>query len=327
MASALNKKEKEYIIKNYKIKTPEIIGNKLGRTKSCIFAFLRRNNLKYNRRKLSPTQEKILLDNYSRENVDWIAKKINKTPRVVMEWAKKYKIYNKRIPSGDLSPLLSGSLESFYWLGFIAADGTIDKKGKLQISQAEKDRNTICLMANYLKGKVMIRNVKGGFNKKSTIVYELIISHKEITDKIREFFGLTDITKTHAGIKLDFIKSPEQAMCFLMGFMDGDANIRHNHAKIQCYRTWLEVFQKLSSLLPLEYQDGIIKLEYKEQQDSYYANWILRSQPIRKLKKFALENNIPISERKWVVVDHTKIWKEGTKRWDAKNLKSTHPKA
>src|SRR4051812_23073916 len=41
----------------------------------------------------------------------------------------------------DLSPLLSGSVESAYWLGFLLADGHFNKKNGLRLSISNNDKN------------------------------------------------------------------------------------------------------------------------------------------------------------------------------------------
>ncbi len=49
------------------------------------------------------------------------------------------KVRRKSLFKNNLINLLDGSLESFYWMGFIFADGSIDKNGELAVEISKKD--------------------------------------------------------------------------------------------------------------------------------------------------------------------------------------------
>lgn len=304
---SLSAEEKQYLFENYQTKNATELAKYMGRAKATILVFLKQNNIYYDHKSLSPIEQEFIKNHYKLSKIDWIAKKLDKTRRSIIHYAKKYNLYESKSPSGNLLPLLSDTLESFYWLGFIAADGCVTKSGLLTVSQHSKDKDRVYQLSLYLNSKVKRLTTKNTFTGKSNHCYITNVYQKQVTDIIREKFGLDNICKTHAGIKLDFIKNEQQAISFVLGFMDGDANIRKDSARIQCYHTWVEVFKNLQLLLPIEYRLGWIKLVYKKQRNSSYATWQMYSGCIRQLKRFAIENNIPISPRKWGCVDITKL--------------------
>lgn len=250
--------------------------------------------------KLSNYEENLIKEHYETGDFNWLAKTLNKEKNTITEWARKRglkrKINTRR--KGDMTPLLSNTLESFYWLGFIASDGYISKDGHFMLSQGEKDKDRVYLLANYLNTKVYEFLPTSGYSER-TKTYRVNILDSKIGKIIRNMFGLKDNqTKTKTSIKLDFIQNENQAISFLLGLVDGDGYI-NKIARIQCDKSWHKTFENLIKLLPINYQNCALKLEFKKQQQDYYTTFYVKTQNTKELFKFAQDNNIPISPRKW----------------------------
>lgn len=252
---------------------------------------------------LSEEKEKILVENYPTKSIKWLIQHTGLSKNYIDSYAgyhNLHKTVNTR-HNNKLEKLLdTNSFESLYWLGFFVADGHITNQGEFSLSQSEKDKDQVYKLATFMEGKVTIRNFedKNGWNK--TTMYVVTACSKEYGLKIRELIGLslTD-KKTYTKIKIDFLNTPEKAMCFLAGFSDGDGYIREDQIAIQCHKSYLEVFNNLITILPPIFQDSKLLQKKGTTTKDLYAQWYIRSKPSRFLYQFVIQHNLPINKRKW----------------------------
>jgi len=50
----------------------------------------------------------------------------------------------------DLSPLLNETLEAYYWMGFIMADGHLSKQNRLTVTLAIKDSDHLLKLKEFV---------------------------------------------------------------------------------------------------------------------------------------------------------------------------------
>lgn len=257
---------------------------------------------------LSLDRAKLIAEHYPKGDLDWLSSKTGQSKHALNEWARKRGIKRKTIASrnGDMSILLNNSVESLYWLGFIAADGYIYKNGHMMVSQIEKDKEQIYKLAEYLKSKVYIYKHKSGFNPNIEMTcYRLNLSHKTIGQKIRyDLFKINDtISKTYSGIQIEFIKNPNQLYAFLCGFIDGDGYIsKSNSIRLEIHKSWYNTLHELSQLITKYDITHTFNLTYspgRSRKSNKYACLVLNVKLARHLKQFAIDNLIPINGRKW----------------------------
>ena len=249
------------------------------------------------------TQEhsKLIFEHYESGDLDWLAKQVNKKKHAIEEWANKRglvrKINIRR--NGSLEPLLSGTLQSFYWLDFIAADGYIHKNGHLMVSQVEKDKDTIFRFAKFLNTSVYEFEQTTTFCKCKQ--YRVNICDIKIGRDIRKLFNIQDhLPKTYTGISLDFITNEDQAAAFLSGFIDGDGHLdKHSTYIIQCDKSWFDTFKILLSKLPKNMQNVYLALIYRKDRDKEFLNFYLRKSASNALVEFVKFNNLECSKRKF----------------------------
>ena len=242
---------------------------------------------------LGQREEDMLTELYPTEPMESLCRQMNKKPGAIHELARKRGI--KRIINetrkGTLEPLFNKSIESYYWLGFISADGYVAKNGHFMISQSEKDKQNIEKLAEYLSSNIYVRTGKSGFNENYTC-YRINICDKVLGPKLNDLFGLKDgQKKTYTALSLDFIKTKDQATAFLCGVIDGDGSKQAKSYRIQCHKSQLSTFTNLSNLLPKEVALQV-SLKYRKDKDDFFCHADTLTKSSNYLREFCQKNNI-----------------------------------
>lgn len=306
--SSIEKHKEKLILDNFEYGDMKELSEKTGMKIGTIYAWAHRRGLKRKAkriswRKLPQNQLDLIKTEYPTGDLDKLSKKMGKNKHAIGELARKHGIKREIdiTRNGSLEPLFSGSLESFYWLGLIAADGYVSKRGHFMLSQVEKDKETVDKLANYLGTSVYIMPTKKhGYNTNNTH-YRVNISDIVLGKKLREMFGLSDADqKTYTGISLDFIKTEEQAIAFLVGFIDGDGSKdKCGSYKIECHKSWYSTFEKLVIKLGKSFNDYRLSVNYVKSKNDSYSNFSIRTTGSKQLRKFVVDYNLPASSRKF----------------------------
>ena len=308
----LNDYQKKFIKENYSnMKTGEI-ADRLKITKKQVNVYgagqcrLRKSSVAlYDLNAICQAHSDLIFKHFSTGDLKWLSKTIGKKQHTIHEWARKRGLKREVNMSrqGDMSPLISGSLESFYWLGFIAADGYIYKNGHLMVSQAKKDKSNVDRLAKYLNTKVHpIKEGKSNFRKVVGISYRVNLSDKIIGNKIRDMFKIhPKKPKTYTGICVDFITNKKEAMAFLCGFIEGDGSLNKSCLgyRIECHKSWLKTFRQLIQKLPQSFKDVSLNVKKCPSKKNSYTIMYVGKKCSTELLTFAKENNIPTSKRKF----------------------------
>lgn len=200
-------------------------------------------------------------------------------------------LYAKR--NGSCNVLLNETNETYYWLGFILADGHIDKSKRLIIRLGIKDSTHLLKLAIYLKTSCSYTEKYCKIALMDTIALnELstkfdIHNHKTINPPNLEIFN-----------KL----SRNKLLSLFAGFVDGDGSIRNLHNRkdfnltIKCHKNWLSVLEIFSSQL---LKDCTTKINNAGFSFLSCGN----SSILKELKKEILKLELPLMERKWDIID------------------------
>lgn len=187
----------------------------------------------------------------------------------------------------DCSFFEKDSLEFFYWIGFIMADGHISNC-RLSITLSNKDENHLKKLADKLKVKV--RKIKANDQRRISLMNKDVIC--DIVDRFNISNNKTNTPCDISKITGDNLKS------LSIGFIDGDGNIRNlwNRKdfaiRVKCHKSWLE---NLKIMFPDE--NCFVN-------NQGYANVnISNTTTCKELKTFAIENDLPIMERKWDIIN------------------------
>lgn len=202
-------------------------------------------------------------------------------------------IYN--ISENSLFKLLEETYLSFYWLGFIIADGSLNQN-KFELCLAEKDLNHLKKFSEFINFNKEIK-----FRNKSNS-YRIAFSDQISVPKIKEKYDLKD-RKTYNPIRFKiFCKyNKELLLCLLIGIIDGDGYIGTNGSKNSClisiasHKNWKKFYTQL--LKNINVSGFIIKNVNKT--NTITIKLFKREKILFLLKDIAIKFNLPFLKRKW----------------------------
>lgn len=208
----------------------------------------------------------------------------------------------------DVSWLLNGTNLSFYWLGFIMADGNFSDQGNIRFYISVKDDYKVRELAELCKSKVHYRMSKSTGNQfVGTTVYD-----SKVCKEIFRIFGLVKgKPKTYHPPNLSCLSTDESFLSFLAGFIDGNGCIgsydvvrRGKKTKLNSlvlcnHESWKDTYQyinkRISELLNIKYLPSRVQICESKCRLTYRSVLFLRS-----LNSKVMSLNIPVMERKWV---------------------------
>lgn len=194
--------------------------------------------------------------------------------------------------SADLSILLKDTPESFYWIGFLLADGSFCDN-RLRIVVSIKDRDHIKKLGNYIqfKGKYYQNDISFGLSCKDI----------NIVPKICKKFDIkSNKTYNPPNTLLNF--NHELLICLLAGFIDGDGNIQHQNKRrdfllrIKNHGSWHNILEELGSIIT---DKNCVKIN----NEGFAQLSITNTSILQNLKKRILTYNLPLLSRKWDIID------------------------
>lgn len=240
---------------------------------------------------------KILYELYATTSNDDLGKILGiSNRRTIAEYARKRGLKKEIDPSrkGTLKPLLEENNESFYWLGFIMADGWISKYGQLVIALSNKDENHLQIIAELLKTNI---NNYPSSNKKG-IQSRISVQDKNYGVELRNKMNIRD-KKTYEIPNLNFV--PDEFMLpFIIGFIDGDGSLINSNIKIECWKNWAESFDYFGKYFKDKYN---IEYRISFSKDKYVSIYFGRRES-ELIKREMLKLNVPYLKRKWDLINN-----------------------
>jgi hypothetical protein len=218
------------------------------------------------------------------------------------------KIYNEYVKS-DMSPLLSDTYQAYYWIGFILADGHITPGNRLQITLSIKDYDHLLSFSQFIKTNIKLTN-----NKQSCYIS---CQDKYYIPKLRDKFQISNL-KTYGPPRNLVIDSDKLFLSLFCGFVDGDGRITNQYKRKDCFlsihihSSWENIVNGFMSRINKIFDTDSPLGEVKN--DGYYLLNISNSAILSKLKKFTIENSLPVLQRKWSNIDENFISRQITAR-------------
>jgi len=212
-------------------------------------------------------------------------------------WIKRHRIHKKH----NLEKLLDGSLESCYWVGFLLADGWLSVNGELSLELSYKDSthlDSFSSFVNYTGTKqTRIQESKIGTILKSV---KIAIRDKFVVDKLRARFDIkTAKTYNPPSLKMLENLSETQAKSLVIGYIDGDGSMslkkqhtKHINLKVACHISWESVLKHFMKYLGNSTRFNVCSSGLATINNGRYDE-------LSELKQFAVDNNLPIMQRKW----------------------------
>ena len=200
--------------------------------------------------------------------------------------------------NNNVKRLLSEELESFYWMGFTAADGHIGNNKRILIGLSSKDEEHLKRFSDYVGIKNISRRNNGKF--KSSYVSA---QDSKYVPMIALKYGLThNKTSNPPDVEILAKFKKDEILSFIIGFIDGDGSIKHCYKRkdwviaIKTHHSWLNILSF--------FQKTVCGKETAKINKEGYANMTITDVPATvALKRFALEHDLPIMERKWNIID------------------------
>lgn len=291
------KQEDDYLIKNYQNIKSEEICIFLNRTLSSIQS--RASNLGLKKLIIDEknkiwTQDEIqfLLDNYIDGDKELLINKLNRSWSSIQNKAFLLKI-KRNVKNCNIFKLIDNSNESFYWLGFIMADGHFNKNKILEINLSTKDCEHLVKFSKFIE------------YEKKLIGPSIKVSVLDIYDYLKTTFNISS-TKTYNPCNLEHL-SGDSFFSFILGFIDGDGCItKQGYLAIQCHKSWEENLNKMVSFLSGDKSNSKCVINKK----GFAVITLTQIEITKKIKNKAIYLKLPILTRKWDNISFDKYSKK-----------------
>lgn len=226
---------------------------------------------------------------YGSNSALWLATKHNASCKSCSSLSR---ASNQRV--ADLTILLNESPETYYWLGFLVADGTVSTT-RLRLTVAIKDKPHLLKFAKYI-------NYTGSFNEKPHSI-SIAVMDTTVVKMLRSKFDINS-NKTCNPSRYE-IPNTDLGLAFIAGFIDGDGSIMHQWKRldyrlaIKLHGSWEQFLLQINKLLSNSITTRI---------NTYgYAQFCLtNTSELLELKRKITDLNLPILNRKWDIInEHT----------------------
>jgi len=252
-----------------------------------------------------------LKQNYYSMNKEILLKKIrHRTWSQIKDKAKYLKIRRKSTKLSDISILLEETPESYYWMGFLMADGNFTKN-RVSLGMSLIDMEQLLKYKNFIKSGNKIHGMPHNY-------YQVRSTDVVNVRKIKNKFGITN-RKTYEPCSLNQILVEELLFSLIVGIIDGDGSISKKKncnsytLSITLHPSWLDNLNLIKNFLysyfdencnsqpaykrkryiNLPQDDKSIKKEYE------LAEIYIGYRPLlNKIKEKAINLNLPFMERK-----------------------------
>lgn len=200
------------------------------------------------------------------------------------------KARTKRV--ANLAILLDDNLESYYWMGFLLADGSFcDNRLKFTLKKSDSEHL-------HKFGKFI--NYTGTYGNSNTCE-SVSCKDIDVINQICEKFNILK-TKTYNPPNTLIKFNREQNLALLAGFIDGDGCIKRQTNRkdfcltIKCHNSWEHILKEFNNLIC---SDNFTKIN----NQGYAVLTITNTEYLKELKRNILSLNIPIMPRKWDIID------------------------
>lgn len=201
---------------------------------------------------------------------------------------------------GNPKILLEETYVSYYWIGFLLADGHFSKKYRLKLSLSIKDNDHIKKFAEYINASIIYEASHLGYPAVT------IMDSFNIKNIMKKF----DINsnKTYNPPDLNIFKniSDDLMFCLICGFIDGDGCIRKQYNRddvvisIKIHNSWDKILKYFFIFLQKYFNIEMkSKLHYI---DNCVYLLLSNNKLIKEMKKKIILFSLPVMDRKWAKI-------------------------
>lgn len=269
--------------------------------------------------------EQLLIDNYPLKSKEELCALFpTRSWSGIKQWAcgrlGLTKLITARTKNGNVGRLLEETPEAYYWMGFLLADGSFDKDGRVNLTLSEKDSEQVYKFATFLETeKIDIKTRKTNYSEACKMFKVSCLStyygpqiRKKFDLKLNKTENPPDLAKVLKG------KSDDLIMSLIIGFIDGDGCIQYmnnrNSAaiKIQIHSSWLNNLKYLETFLYSvcsKVNPNVSKIDA-----TGYAKLVLcQTKLLYNILDITKRLNLPVISRKWNTIQELYIVRHNQK--------------
>ncbi len=209
-----------------------------------------------------------------------------------------------RTVNGNLSPLLEETTEAYYWMGFLLADGSFDKNGRIALTVSEKDIEQLKKFGNFINTSKIISSTRTTNYMQNAVIHKISCYSKYYGTKLIQKFNLK-LNKTENPPEFQNIlnnTSAENFMSLIIGFIDGDGSItfmnkgKNTSINIEIHSSWLKNLEIIENFIYSYFNESNPDTA-KINANGYAKLSITRTSINKKLK--LKSKQVPAMDRKW----------------------------
>ncbi len=217
----------------------------------------------------------------------------------------------RRNVTSTLEFLLEDTALTYYWLGFLMADGHFSKKNELRLGLSIKDEAHLRIFA-----KLINKNLHKTIEKKGLLYVYVSAMDNVIVPKIKEKFDINN-RKTYIPPKLEIFEkmTDDLFLSFFIGYVDGDGNVKHQTGRkdwviqLGCHSSWKLIYKyflkRLNRIFKCNSHTKIF-LDKRRLLRLFISTGVI----IRGLKQKCIELKLSFLNRKWDKVDENYVFSE-----------------
>lgn len=205
----------------------------------------------------------------------------------------------------QVKKLLEDTNESFYWIGFILADGHIGNN-RLKISLSNKDEKHLKVFCKFIENTYTIDNNTCQISTTAKDINKIPLIQNKFDIRNNKTYSPPNI-KTYE--KFD----KKNLLSLIIGFIDGDGCIskqtgrKDSKLTIKCHSSWLQNIIWIENFIYDYFNFEKNKTLSKLNKQGYVNVNITNNKVLKQLKKEVLKLDIPFLERKWDIIDENYI--------------------
>lgn len=258
-------------------------------------------------------EEKKILKKYYRNTEKEKLKKMlpNRKWCAIIQYAQKLNIKRSYdlLRNTNVKKLLEETPLSYYWIGFLMADGHFTEK-RIKIELSIKDVDHIKKFAKFISA-----DYSEGNSKRYSKYYGnccVSAANSDIVPLLRQKFKIQN-NKTHHPCDIKWIKNEDLLLSLIIGFIDGDGSIRKqsgrkdNQMTIKCHSSWFFNLQFISNTICklCDLKPNITRINKEGYAVIDFTNSII----LKFLKAKSKELNLPVLDRKWSRINENYVSK------------------
>jgi hypothetical protein len=187
---------------------------------------------------------------------------------------------------------------SYYWIGFLLADGHFSKNYRIKFHLQEADFEQVVKFSRYINYS---GELKGPY---------IAVRDRAIVEKLMKKFDIKN-DKSYSPAKIDWVSDDNLFVSLFVGFIDGDGCISKQYGREDCllriklHSSWLENLACFSTRVGyiLDY-----KLPEPKINNKGYAQWMTGDNEfLRTLNAKVNDLSLPVLTRKWDKIDMNAI--------------------